>query len=807
MLNLLGANFVPVHTLTWVGTGCSILVVLALVFGILGFGASVKDRAKLAIRSLWIASSCLGLAFVGLGVLFVTSQFQFRYVQRHSAYDHELPYKIAGVWSGQEGSFLLWAIGSALFCSLAVRKARGYERWFSGVSCLFLGALSGILMFESPFRLNPAGSDLRDGFGLPPSLLNYWVVIHPPTIFLGFGCLTALFAWSVAAVLHRNLETWIDQIRPWAIVGMTFCGVGLSMGGFWAYETLGWGGFWAWDPVENTSLVPWIFLAVLVHGVIVQKARAKWHWQNVVYAAAPFVSFVYGTFLTRSGFLGDTSVHNFAQMDRSAMWILVGIGTAALAGFGGVCLWGRKKIVVPAAQPNPGFWTRETFYAYGNWFMMAVGLVAAFGMSVPLIQSLQGRQPKVVEEHLYNTVVSIPFAAVVVLMAVAPLMTWRNEGLANFKKYFVNLLAATIATVGFLLLWLKWGGNDVRLGPWIVGFPGRAADPAKKVEMLLSFPVPATPWVLFLIGLCAFSVYATLVKAVQQFRKKPLGAAGMLTHMGFALTMAGLIFSRGFEQKVTGISVHESKTVDAFGYQMNLVGPTSAFDDRNNKIAIRLDNERESHTAKPGLYYTMGQNGRPNENVWPDIISTPLYDIYVVVRSFQFSEDGTPDFGGSEPQPLLPGQTGVFFGTMATYHGMETEGTPGMAGAKFTAVMTVETKEGTQTIRPYVKIVGAGKLEQPVIDLGHGLGLQLDSINAADKSANISFKYLTPAYPVEVFYKPLTVLVWWGVGIMAIGGGLTAYYRRNQRAKTSPEAEEPAQAEPDSNATENAIEV
>lgn len=807
MLNLLAQIHVPVNSLTWVGIAGGALVAAAGILALFGFVAAFVDKPVLAARGLWGTSLCLFAAFVSLGVLFVTSQFQFRYVQRHSAYDHELQYKIAGVWSGQEGSFLLWAVGSALFCSLAVSKAGKYKRWFSGVCCLFLGALAGILMFESPFRLNPAGTDLRDGFGLPASLLNYWVVIHPPTIFMGFGCLTALFAWSVAAMLHRDLDTWIDQVRPWALIGLSFCGVGLCMGGFWAYETLGWGGFWAWDPVENTSLVPWIFLAVFVHGVIVQKARAKWHWQNVFYAAAPFVSFVYGTFLTRSGFLGDTSVHNFAQMDRTAMWILVGIGAAALVGFGGVFAWARKQIDVPSPQPNPGFWTRETFYAYGNWFMMSVGLVAGFGMSVPLIQSLQGRQPKVVEEHLYNTMVSIPFMVVMVLMAIAPLLSWRAEGLANFKKYFVNLLAATIATVGFLLLWVKWGGNEVQFGPWILQFPGMAADPGKQVQMLLSGSVPATPWILFLIGLCAFSVYATLVKAYLQFRKKPLSSAGMLTHIGFALTMAGLIFSRGFEQKVTGISVHESKTVSAFGYKMSLMGASSTFDNRHNKIEIRLDNGQDVHVARPGLYFTMGRNGMPNENVWPDIISRPLYDIYVVVRSFQFNEDGTPDFGGSEPQPLLPGQTGVFFGTMATYHGMETEGTPGMAGAKFTAVITIETAEGTKTVRPYVKLVGPGQLERPVVDLGHGLGLMLDSINAADKSANISFKYLTPAYPVEVYYKPLTILVWWGVGIMAVGGGLTAYYRRNQRTEKGRQDETPAAPEPQTDATQEPVEV
>lgn len=802
---------VPVNSLTWVGTLGRILVALGGILALSSFIAAVRKNQNLAVRALHGSSISFGTGFLSLLTLFLTSQFQFRYVQRHSALDHELQYKFAGVWSGQEGSFLLWTICSALFLSLAVRKAKGYERWFAGVGSLFLAALAGILSFESPFALNPAGTDLSDGFGMAPSLLNYWVVIHPPTIFLGFGCLTALFAWSVAAMLHRNLDTWIDQVRPWALVALSLTGVGLCMGGFWAYETLGWGGFWAWDPVENTSLVPWLILAALVHGMIVQKARNKWHIGNVALAATPFLTFVYGTFLTRSGFLGDTSVHSFAQMDRSALWILTGLGIAALVGFLAVLIPTKKwwATIAPPAPKVEGFFTKDTFYAYGNWLLILVGVIAGFGMSVPLIQSLQGQSPKVVEESLYNTVTAFPFLPLVLLMAIGPFLTWRKADLKSKASLFINCLAATIATTGFLLLWLKWGGREVAFGSFIVGFPGRSADPAKTTELLLGqATIPTTTWVLFLFAVCSFAIFANLAKGIQLFRKNKLSSAGMLTHLGVVLTLAGLIFSRGLEQKFEGV-VHESKTIQAFGYDIDLLDYTSTFADRNNKVRMNFRKGPNQFTATPGLYFIPGQDGSPQEFLWPYIHSWPLYDLYVVARAFHIEEEGTLDFGGSEPVSLLPGQRAEFNRVLISYQGMETEGTPGTFGAKFSTVLTVTSPAGEEVIRPYVKLLGPGEMERPVVEIGRGLGIYVDSINAADKSAALVIKYTTPAYPVQIFYKPLTILVWYGVGIMALGGTLGAIYRRN-RPKTPINPDDSNAAEPETeqaDATENLVEV
>ncbi|MBX3114416.1 MAG: cytochrome c biogenesis protein CcsA [Fimbriimonadaceae bacterium] len=802
----------PVNSLNWLGTAGSIFILLATIFALASFVTAILNRPKLPQLFVQLSSLNFIAAFVSLIVLFVNSQFQIKYVYKHSALDHELQYKIAGAWSGQEGSFLLWAVTSGIFLSLCIRAAKGYQRQFAAVGSVFLTALGGILMFESPFFFNPNGVDISNGLGMPPSLLNYWVVIHPPTIFLGFGLLTSLFAWSVAALLSRDLETWIDQIRPWSLIGLSLLGVGLCMGGFWAYETLGWGGFWMWDPVENTSFVPWVALVAFVHGIFVQKAKKKWQLTNAILAAVPFLAFGYGTFLTRSGFLGDTSVHSFAQMNRSALYILIGLVSAALIGFIVVyrktAKWYRAEN--PEQTTEKAGWNKETFYSYGNWLLLSLGVITGFGMSVPLVQSLMQQKPKVVEEHLYNTIISFPFLPLIFLMAIAPFLTWRNKPAVEVLKGFTNVLAASIATVGFILLWLKWGGQSVQFGPAVLTFAGQAGDQTKQTSMLFgAFPMPTIPWVLFLTWLCSFTVFANLWKGAKLFNSNKASAGGMLTHIGAILAVTGLIFSRGLEQKVEGI-VHESKSLEAFGYQVDLHGNTSDFVDRNNKIKLTYNKDGRSFEATPGLYFIAGADGEPQGFIWPDIHSWPLYDVYTVVQPFVIdTSNETVEFGGSEPVQVLPGQSAQFYDVLLDYHGYEVEGTVGTFGAKFITTVEVNNKGVKSTVHPYIKLLGPGEMERPVVDLGRGLGLYVDKIDAATKAVSLVIKYTTPAYPVQIFYKPLTILVWWGVGIMTLGGFISAFYRRNRKTPLAPvgEPEVPATDQTESNATSDTLEV
>ncbi len=338
----------------WTGQAGSLFVFAGIVFfAIAILSALLQGRfpklARLGTPTLWLGSISIFGAMACLMTLFIKNQFQYEYVFARADIHTDLKYKIAGVWSGQQGSFLLWACCSALFGLLALKGTGVYKRWYTLVFAVFLGSLCGILAYETPFH--PIHEVMRDGKifvpptgqGMTPSLQNYWVVIHPPTIFLGFGALAVLFAYSIAGMLSGNLKDWVAYVRPWSMLALTLLGIGLVMGGLWAYETLGWGGFWMWDPVENTSFVPWIFLAAFVHGMIVQTNKGRWHGANLWFAALPFLTFCYGTFLTRSGYLTKVSVHSFAEMDKSALKILIAFLVVAIGSFIGTYLWKGRK--------------------------------------------------------------------------------------------------------------------------------------------------------------------------------------------------------------------------------------------------------------------------------------------------------------------------------------------------------------------------------------------------------------------------------------------------------------------------------
>lgn len=752
--------------------------------------AFIKNRERVARILFQTGVGGLFYCFAVLALLFINHQFQFEYVARHSRLDHEFQFLISGVWSGQEGSFLLWAVASAIFGLVAIRFARHYERWFTVVYALFLGSLAAILSYESPFTRFPNGAIPIDGNGMSPTLMNYWMVIHPPTIFLGFGSLTVLFAWSIAAMLQKDLDEWVKMARPWALVGLSLLGLGLCMGGFWAYETLGWGGFWAWDPVENTSFVPWITLAAFVHGVFVQLARGKWKVVNAVLGALPFVLFCYGTFLTRSGFLGDTSVHSFAQMDSNALWLLIGLGSIALLALIVISIWSAKQQPKDdSINPAETWFNRENLYGTGMWLISIFGLFVAIGMSLPFLTgTILNRQMQVVEERLYHQVLAWPFPFIVLLIAITPFVTWRGITGKEVINKLINTLAVSVGLIGFALLWVKWAGSEIVLGNYILGIPGFAADPTKTIHFFGDVNVRATEWVLFLTWLCLFAALANINRGIFQMRKSKTSFGGHLTHVGLTLALLGLIFSRGFEQKEE-LMVHPTIPPErrmAFGYEVDIKGRTDEYTNRKNTIEFAVSNGKESFTANPGLYFVMGQDG-PQPIQSPYILSRPLYDLYIVAHQFSFL--------GSEPTPLLPNENGRFNNILVTFNQMRMEGEAGMAGTTFYADLTVQTPEGTKRVSPYFRITDqAGQFERPDIPVTEHIALSLDRIDPATGEVYIVATYLTEMFPVDVYYKPLTVFVWWGVGIMTLGGLLSAYSRRYRPQKPSDSqtpAEEP----------------
>jgi cytochrome c-type biogenesis protein CcmF len=734
--------------------------------------ASAMSRNRPNLQKWATGGFLVGVALLvgtllALGALFVGDQFQYEYVRGRADAGTALKYKIAGIWAGQQGSFLLWACASALFGIFALRSMGPYRRTFLGVYSGFLALVCAILAYETPFKVTATHGQILvppNGVGLTPSLQNYWVVVHPPVIFLGFGALTVMFALGVAAMVQNRSGDWADRMRPWSLVALALTGLGLCMGGFWAYETLGWGGFWAWDPVENVSLVPWLLTAALVHGLFVQKAGKGMRPSNLLLAGLPYLSFVYGTFLTRSGFLSETSVHSFAEMDRNALWILLALSCAAFVGY--LMLWfvrGRTSGSIDSPEDaGPGI-HRAGMYRLGSLLLSMLALAVAIGMSIPFFMAVFKQGAKVVEEPLYHQVVVWFFIPVMLLMAIAPFVGWRSLGTKALIGRVSNVLAISIGLLGIAMILLrnpKWGVRT---------------EEAAKIDFPFGIQAPLLPWMLFLIFCCLLAAVSNLWQMFELRNRLKLSLGGFVSHFGIALLLAGLIISRGFERKEDQL-VQEGTPTRLLDYVVEYQTHTSELVDRDNKVLFQVSGLHGGQfVARPGLYYFRGGDGEPKPMVWPHIQRQASHDIYFTLHPpvWELWE---------KPETFKPGERRTLKGATVTYEKFVMDGEPGQPGTGFGAQVRVEFDNGNvYNVTPMMRM-GEGGIEPGLERIGSDLLVSMQGIDAGTQSAILQLHLSRPIYPVELFYKPMTILVWIGTGIMTIGILMSALSRRSRRS-------------------------
>jgi cytochrome c-type biogenesis protein CcmF len=717
----------------------------------------------------------LFVAITSLGWLLVNDQFQYQYVWSHGASEIDLRYKIASIWTAQEGSFLLWACTSALFALLSLNGTGPFQRWFTVAYSAFLASLAGILAYESPFKIIPDVIQKGQvfvppsGSGMTPSLQNYWVVIHPPTIFLGFGSLTIAFAYAVAALIAREPHDWVARLRPWVLVSTSILGLGLCMGGLWAYETQGWGGFWAWDPVENVSFVPWLFNVVLLHGLLVQGIRKKWAATNLFLAGVPFIAFVYGTFLTRSGLLDKVSVHSFASMDKSALNILRTFLIVVCLGFVG--LWIARSRKIDPQAPSENVFDRESIYRSAMMLLAMLSTVIAVGMSWPVITALRGGEGARVEEWLYHQVVVWFFLPLMVLMAIAPFVRWRNETPATLATKMNPLLGITIGVTGVALMAIRFsswgtGSNDLINGPF-------------------GAKLPAVPLLALLLMVCVFVLVANIARLRELKNASAISKGGFIAHIGVAVILGGLILSRGLERKDQQF-VQAGSPTKILDYTVTFKNMTKTdLADRDNKALFDVVGENDAFIARPGIYYYQqasesGMETKPQ--VWPHVERSLTHDVYFSLHA--------PILDVWEKALVLKkGQTKVQDGVSVTYVEPTMQGQPGQPGTRFGAKIVVRTldeskHEQTYNVSPYMELQEGG-VQPSLTPVGDDFFAVIESMNAADRSVSFKLMFQRPLYPVEIFIKPLTSLVWFGTGIIFIGGLMSAMARRSRRVEES----------------------
>lgn len=707
---------------------------------------------------------CVVGTFATHVVLLMGRQYQFTYVWENTSNSMAEAYRFSAAWAAQEGSFLLWTLTSAVASALVLRKTGVYSRAFVIVCSLALMGMAAIIAYESPFQLiQLSGADRQllapgqemiippDGRGLNPTLMNYWMIIHPWVIFIGFGSLLPLFAFAAAASSTRDHVTWLDAVRPLAVFSMIILGIGLTMGGLWAYETLGWGGFWAWDPVENVSLVPFLAAAVLVHGLLIQKNRNRWSRLNILLGLLPFLWFVYGTFLTRSGALTAVSVHSFAEMNEGAHGVLLGLVIAAAVAAAGLAIRAFKDRGVPMAEKADARGDRTLGMSVGAALLYGTAIMAAYGMSLPFFGALLQRPKEVVSEGDYNFVVAFPFVPTLLLMAVVPFLGWTRTAPERIKT-FGNVFFTAVLLFGISTFVL------VRSGLTLDGFER----------------MPTTQLIIFylLVFVCLLSIVANGYRTFERLRTKSGGIGAFVTHAGVALLLLGLIVSRAFEKTdFDGVTLTRPGRLALLPNKTYLASiekiPTpEQLSNPDNRLEFLLRNaEGEGEYAfRPNFYYvTRGGEATPISR--PDILRRPLYDLYFVM--------GAPETELESDITLNEGEEKAVGQFRIKYNERSREGEPGQTGTKFGARVTLTIAGQSYDAHPQMVITDAGpqSIPAPIEELE--VRIELKRLMADSGQASLAIVSPELIFPVQLFFKPMTSLVWVGAGLMTLGGTLT----------------------------------
>jgi cytochrome c-type biogenesis protein CcmF len=501
-----------------------------------------SKRMKSLARSMFLihASTMVGVALV-LYYLIFNHYFEYSYVWEYSSKSLPVKYIISCFWAGQEGSFLVWAICQALIGVILVYKAKDWENGVMSVVSLSQIFVTSMMLGVTAFGMKIGGSPftliresftelegsifvmpdyvkvLTDGNGLNPLLENIWMTIHPPILFLGYALALVPFAYAMASLMKREYTSWIKPAIPWTILSLAVLGAGILLGGAWAYVSLTFGGFWSWDPVENSSLVPWMTLVAGLHFLIIARKQHHALLSSYILVGISYVLVLYASFLTRSGVLGDSSAHAFGDNGMTAQ-LLIYLVTflvfmVVLIAMNAKRFSDKKKEVLLS---------REFWMFLGAIIIVISAFQILFTTSIPVVNKIFGSDlaPPSDRVGFYNQW-QVPYALLIAaFIAFTQFLNYsENSAGAFFKKMIIPLIISAVLTVPLIISGIVTELNFI---------------------LMLYFVL--------------FAIVASIYNFILQ-TAKPKNPAGFVTHLGFALFLLGVLLT--FSNSVT-ISMNTS---------------------------------------------------------------------------------------------------------------------------------------------------------------------------------------------------------------------------------------------------------
>ena len=759
--------------------------------------------AWLAMLAGIVASSAI------LSYLIYTHQFQYHYVWSNTSRDLLPKYLFSAFWAGQEGSFLLWILFSGFVGWLAFVWAKDFEPYIMaiiGVSQAFMISMvvgidfGAFAIGSSPFKLLSeqfpdapflaAGGVPPDGNGLNDLLQNYWMVIHPPTLFVGFATMVVPFAYAVAGLWRRQYTQWVRPALPWALGGTLVLMVGIALGGYWAYETLSFGGYWAWDPVENSSFVPFLIGAAAVHTMIAQKKSGSSHKASLLLCILTFMTVIYSTFLTRSGILGEVSVHSFVDLglyNQLLIWIL----SIAAIGFG-LFIYRYRELPVPEREPR--VMSREFMIFSGAMVISAIAAVVLLGTSTPIIGRIFRDNPSGVPIEFYNKW-TLPLSALMALLVgIGQLFWWNRMKIDDLNRLVAKPLAAAVVSTAIVLFTTPFA--EVTRNTSAVA---AASNGGVGASLLADF---GSYWsvygtgllLLFLTFASFFALYGNGLVLWRIGRGNLKMAGGAVAHIGLAVMLIGIVTSSGMNDPVVdpragdreNFVIERGQTQFVDGYQVTYHGTGTSDEGHPTYLLDFVDPNSRTFSVSPVVYQSRTEQWIQH----PDIKKYFEHDLYVAVAPQAMFGQPTSESGArqlqirrGEPVNLANGAYALNFDAFElqtdSIHSAELDLEVSVA-ARLT--VTESASGETREILPVYMIDKDRRQHfEPASITDWGLTVSFVGMSVDDGSITLVVDGAEATAPdwivVQAYRKPMINLVWFGLFLLSLGFVMSIYRR------------------------------
>ncbi len=759
---------------------------------------------KLA-RAGFLVHTASVFAVVGcLFYLMSAHYFEYDYVWKHSSLDLPSEYIFSAFWEGQEGSFLLWMFWHVILGTILMYTAKKWEApsmiVFALVQAFLASMILGVYVGDlkigsSPFILLRDTPDnlglpwtqvsdylqkfpaFMDGSGLNPLLQNYWMTIHPPVLFLGFASTLTPFALAIAGLFTRDYGGWVKTALPWAFFSVMILGTGILMGGAWAYEALSFGGFWAWDPVENSSLVPWITMVAAAHLLLIYRNRkSSLHWAFFMVIVS-FLLILYSTFLTRSGVLGDSSVHAFVDLGLSGQLLIYLLFFVVLSL--AIFIYHFRKI--PSNKKEDELSSKEFWMFIGSLVLFISAFQIIFSTSIPVINQLFGPEgllplfdkkmapPLDPIEH-YNSF-QVPFAIVITLLI--GVAQWLNYKHTGGKIFFRRMMRSVLISVLLTLL------------------------------VSYFFDFWRQPLYLILLFASLFAVASNLDYWLLLGKGKMNFTGSSVAHIGFGLIIAGALISNAKQKIISNTDVFLSEDMPSSEHALLELGDSTRL---GNYVAVwngmreekdkqfydvtyysRVDSNQLQKEFQLSPFLQMSDNMGPTPN--PSTEHFWNRDIYTHVTYSSYLNPTTDDGYRDEMEvELARGDTAIYQDHFIIVDSL-----------RVNASVNDTTKQ-YETIRLTLKlrvlnVFGEEFIAEPVYNLAQntvsyedayldeqGFKFRLEDINT--ESSLYVLKAWTevreeekPFIVLKAIVFPMINLLWTGCILMAIGTGIAVWQR------------------------------